>query len=233
MVMRTGDLDVHRSTVARLEDVEWSRFDQVALRGITLGLGRNERVAVSGPEGSGKTTLLRLLGALSIPTSGSVVVLGVRTDGVPSPALLDLRSRIGFIHQTFHHSPHVTVAEVIEHATAGTDHGQTQGRVAAWLGRVGMEHRGDERFADLDVEERLRVVIGRTMASRPDLVLADDPARELTGIARRQVNRLLFDLCEEKGLTLVSAVRDIDSVPGSATRLVGLSDGAVVLDEHL
>ena len=227
MVMRTGDLDVHRATVARLQDVGWSRFDQVALIGVSMDLVQAERVAVSGPQGSGKTTLLRLLGALSIPTSGSVVVLGTRTDGMPSSALLALRSRIGFIHQPFHHAPHTTAAEIVEQAS-----GEAL-RVEPWLGRVGMEGRGGECFAALDSEERLRVVIARTMASEPDLVLADDPARELSGLPRRRVNRLLFDLCEERGLTLVSAVRDIDSVPGSATRLVGLASGSVVLDERL
>ncbi|NND84744.1 MAG: ATP-binding cassette domain-containing protein [Acidimicrobiia bacterium] len=232
MVMPTRDLDVHRATVARLHDVGWSRFDQVTLRDITFGLAQGERVAISGPEGSGKTTLLRLLGALSTPTGGSAVVLGTRTDGVSSPALLALRSRIGFIHQTFHHSPQETAAEVVEHVTARAG-AHTALQVAAWLERVGMAHRGDEEFAELETEERIRVVIARTMASGPELVLADDPARELPGLQRRGVNRLLFDLCEEEGLTLVSAVRDIDSVPGSATRLVGLSSGTIVLDEAL
>ena len=230
MVMRTSALDVDRSTVARLHDVGWSRFGQVTLRGVTLSLSEGERLAISGPEGSGKTTLLRLLGALSIPTSGSAIVLGNQIDGMPSSALLALRSRIGFIHQTFHHTPQAMVAEIVQQGCAATD---TAGSVVTWLDRVGMEGRGGVCFADLDVEDRVRVVVARTMAGEPDLVLADDPARELPGIQRRQSNRLLFDLCEEHDRTLVSAVRDIDSVPGSATRLVQLGDGAVVLDERL
>lgn len=128
----------------------------------------------------------------------------------------------------------MTVGEVVEHALVRHHRAPVSSeRVDHWLRAVEMEQVKDRNLDTLDEEGRLRVATVCTIAGHPDLVLADDLAAHLPGLARRRINRLLFDLCEQQGLTLVAGVRDIDLVPGSATRLVGLSSGSIILDAAL
>lgn len=234
MVMRASSSRIDLGTVAWMREAGWDRFDHVALEGVTLGLRRTERVAVAGPEGSGKTTLLRLLGALSIPTSGTVVVLGTRTEMTAPRDLVALRSRIGFVHRSFYIELRMSVGEVVENVLVRRHRAPVSSeRVDHWLRVVDMEQTKERSLDSLDDEGRIRIAIACTIAGHPDLVLADDLASHLPGLARRRINRLLFDLCDQQGLTLVSGVRDVDSIPGSATRLVGLSSGSVILDAAL
>jgi ABC-type lipoprotein export system ATPase subunit len=165
--------------------------------------------AVTGPSGSGKTTLLHLLAGLELPDAGSVSVGGVDLTALDRTGRAALRrEQIAYVGQQAGLVPHLSALENVELALALR--GQSDGRAAALaaLEAVGLAERATQRVARLSQGERARVAIARAAASRPVLLLADEPTSRLDGANAIAVAILLGRLARETGAAVVCATHD-------------------------
>ncbi len=204
-----------------------------AVRGVTLDIAHGEYVALTGPSGCGKSTLLHLLGAIDVPSSGTVSVNGRETASMSDREATDFRLRhIGFVFQRFYLMPTLTAAENVElpMAEAGVARRVRMARARELLGYVGLGDRSSHRPTQLSGGEQQRVAIARALANAPSLLLADEPTGELdadTGVTLLE----LFAQLHRDGTTLVFVTHDA-VVAGAAQRVVRLRDGRVVSDER-
>ena len=199
-----------------------------ALDGIDLDIGRGDSIAIMGPSGSGKSTLLNVLGALDKPDAGSY---RFEDDDV---ALLDddgasrLRNRrIGFVFQSFHLLPRLTVLENVLlplRYTSEADAG-AETRARGLLDRVGLAGRIEHRPGELSGGQMQRAAIARALVMQPPLLLADEPTGNLDSKSASDVLALLEELNAE-GQTLVVVTHDPD-IAARAGRSVHLRDGRI------
>jgi putative ABC transport system ATP-binding protein len=202
-----------------------------AVRGADLLLERGEFVAITGPSGSGKSTLLHLLGGLERPTSGEIWLDGQRVDNLSQAKWAVLRRRhIGFVFQFFNLVSNMTVADNVELAAlmGGASRKQARARRNELLGQLGLASRADAAPARLSGGEQQRVALARAMASRPTLLLADEPTGNLDSSASMSVLRLLAD-AHADGQTILLVTHDL-RVASAADRVIMLFDGMIADD---
>jgi putative ABC transport system ATP-binding protein len=205
-----------------------------ALRGLDLTVSQGEFVAIWGPSGSGKTTVLNLIGALDQPTAGTVMLEGVDLGGLSRRALSRLRrDRIGFVFQSYNLIPVLTALENAESVLAlqGVAVAERRERVMqilAQVGLTGMEHR---RPHELSGGQQQRVAIARALASRPAVILADEPTANLDSETSERLLDMMAGLNAEHGITFIFSTHD-PRVMKYARRLVGVVDGRVKTDER-
>lgn len=198
-----------------------------ALRGVSLELREKESVAIVGPSGCGKSTLMHLLGGLDTPTSGEVFYKGT------SLAKLDLdhyRAReIGFVFQSFHLMPTLTAVENVQIPMFESPMSRTEraARAEMLVKDVGMGHRKDQPTRNLSVGERQRIAIARSLANRPSLLLADEPTGNLDSKNQSEILKLLEDLRQKQGLTLL-IITHSDDVARAADRVIRMRDGRIM-----
>jgi phosphonate transport system ATP-binding protein len=199
-----------------------------------------ERIAVVGASGAGKSTLLGVLNGSVTPTAGSVRVLGAEPVALRGRALRRLRARTGTVHQ---HLELVGPLRVVHNVNAGRLGSwsaaralrslfQPQGMddVRTALERVGLADRIFERTDRLSGGQRQRVALARLLVQRPELVLADEPASALDPALADQALELLAELATDRGGALLACLHDPALVLRQCDRVVGLSDGRLVLD---
>ncbi len=184
------------------------------LRGVSLRIGAGEAVAILGPSGSGKTTLLNLIGTLDRPDSGSIRLDGRDLGQLDEAALAEVRRRsIGFIFQSHHLLPHLTVLEnVLVPTLAGTGRApaDAEGRARTLLDRVGLAPRLDHLPGRLSGGECQRVAVVRALINQPRMLLADEPTGALDRSSAENLSRLLLELNREQGVTLVVVTHSLD-----------------------
>ena len=219
--------------VIELQDVtrvyKIGQVETQALRGVTLGIEEGEFAALVGPSGSGKTTLLQLLGCLDRPTSGTVCVKGKDVTRLNPNQRADLRKgTIGFIFQFFALIPGLTAYENIEMPLllTGEKTGVRKERVNELLKAVGLAERARHRPDQMSGGEQQRVAIARALATRPVLILADEPTANLDTVNGKQVMEIMQRLNQETGTTFLFATHDPRVVP-FARRVIELRDGKV------
>lgn len=219
--------------VIQLQDVtrvyEIGEVETHALRGVTLDITDGEFTAIVGPSGSGKTTMLQLMGCLDRPSSGTVHINGQDVTRLKPNARADLRKgTIGFIFQFFALIPGLTAYENIELPLLlnGTKAKVRRTRVQELLEAVGLSQRAHHRPDQMSGGEQQRVAIARALATRPVLVLADEPTANLDTENGRQVMEIMQRLNAETGTTYVFATHDPRVIP-FARRVVTLRDGRV------
>ena len=204
-----------------------------ALAGVSLTIERGEYVAVIGPSGSGKSTLMNILGGLDRPTAGSYRFVGEEVGEFGDNALADFRRRrIGFVFQSFQLLPRLTALQNVELPMiyAGTPRGERRARAAELLDRVGLGSRMGHRPTQLSGGQQQRVAIARSLANKPDLLLADEPTGALDSHTGEEVLKLFHELNDD-GLTLAIVTHDPD-VAHEAHRRVAFRDGLIVSDER-
>jgi putative ABC transport system ATP-binding protein len=198
-----------------------------ALDGVSLEIGRGAMAAIMGPSGSGKSTLLHLLGALDTPSSGEIQLAGQRYDGLDDGELTRLRrEKIGFVFQFFNLLPSLSAEEnvLLPALIAGRRDVKMRRRARELLGRVGLAERAGHLPAELSGGEQQRVSIARALLTEPEIVLADEPTGNLDTRSSGEVLRLLRELNESEGQTLVIVSHD-PATASTARRVLFLRDG--------
>jgi putative ABC transport system ATP-binding protein len=199
-----------------------------ALDGIDLSIAAGEYVAVMGPSGSGKSTLLNVLGALDVPDAGSYRLDGEEVGRLDDDAASDLRNRrIGFVFQSFHLLPRLTVLEnvLLPQRYAARADPDAPARARRLLDRIGLAQRVDHRPGELSGGQLQRAAIARALLNQPALLLADEPTGNLDSKSARDVLDLLAEL-HAGGQTLVMVTHDPEIAAG-AQRTIHLKDGRV------
>jgi putative ABC transport system ATP-binding protein len=206
------------------------KVETQALRGVSLSIESGEFTGLVGPSGSGKTTLLQLIGCLDQPTSGHVYVNGKDVSRLNRNRRADVRrGSIGFIFQFFALIPTLTAYENVEMPLllVGQSASERRKRVTDLLAAVDLTDRAHHRPDQLSGGEQQRVAIARALASKPALILADEPTANLDTPNGKQVMEIMTRLNQETGVTFVFATHD-PRVIAYARRVVTLRDGLVV-----
>jgi putative ABC transport system ATP-binding protein len=204
-----------------------------ALDGVDLEIGEGESLAIVGPSGSGKSTLLAILGCLDRPTRGEYELDGVPVSLLDDDRLSRIRnSRIGFVFQSFHLIPQLTVAENVETPLlyGALPRSEWRPRVERALARVGLSHRADHRPAELSGGEAQRAAMARALVAGPRILLADEPTGNLDSATGREVADLLGDLHRD-GNTVVLVTHN-EELARRAERLVVIRDGRIEREER-
>ncbi len=201
-----------------------------ALRGLNLSIEKGEIVAIMGPSGSGKSTLMHILGALDAPTDGEARLEGQDLRSLSENELVTLRGRkVGFVFQTFNLIQTLTAQQNVELPMTflGARRSARAERARALLAKVGLAERVGHRPSELSGGERQRVAIARALANDPEILLADEPTGNLDSETGATILRLLKQLCEDEGKTMILITHDPDAA-AIADRIVRLRDGRVV-----
>jgi putative ABC transport system ATP-binding protein len=203
-----------------------------AVDGISLRIDSGEFLAIMGESGSGKSTLLSMLGGLNSPTSGMFLVDGVDVYALTSDKRADFRKKsIGFVFQSFHLLPYLTLAENVMLPLAIVDISKKKKLVAASdaLARVGLPGKADRLPSQISGGEQERVAIARAIVSRPPIILADEPTGNLDRRTGAEVMKLLTTL-NHQGITVIMVTHS-NEYAHYAQRLIRLSDGRLVNGE--
>jgi putative ABC transport system ATP-binding protein len=199
---------------------------------VDLTIAAGEMVAVLGPSGSGKSTLLALMAGLDRPTAGEVLLDGEPISGLSEDRLALLRRRkIGFVFQSFQLLGHLTALDNVALPIELLGRPAPRQRAAELLARVGLGERGHHYPVQLSGGEQQRVALARAFATRPPLLLADEPTGNLDRTTGERVLAVLRELHDEGGTTSVLVTHDPE-VAGLADRRVYLRDGRVLRVEQ-
>ena len=204
-----------------------------ALKGIDLAVNKGELLANMGPSGSGKTTLLMILGLVTVPTEGQLILAG---DNIYNGSKRDFqklrREKIGFIFQFSNLIPFLTAEEniVLPMDLVGVTGQKAHSRATELLDYLEVTGRAHELPERLYGGEKQRVAIARALANSPAMILADEPTASLDTDRGLSVMRLLRKISTEKGTAILVVTHD-ERMIGEVDRVLHLVDGAVVCDE--
>ncbi|WP_027714474.1 ABC transporter ATP-binding protein [Desulfuromonas sp. TF] len=197
------------------------------LDGIDLIIRENERVAVVGASGAGKTTLMHIIGGLDHPTSGTVLFEGKDIFTLKGAALDAFRNRtIGFVFQFHQLLPEFSALEnvMMPALIARQDQKEAAEKAESLLEEVGLGHRLTHKPGELSGGEQQRVAIARALVMSPRLLLADEPTGNLDSGTSDEIYRLLHQLHQTRGLTMV-IVTHSETLAKRLDRIVHMADG--------
>ncbi len=200
------------------------------LKGIELRVGRSEVVSIVGPSGAGKTTLLQIVGTLSRPHSGEIVIEGVPVHTLGDRELSKFRNtKIGFVFQFHHLLPEFSSLEnvMIPAFIAGTDRKTAERKALELLDMLGMSHRLTHKPAELSGGEQQRVAIARALVNDPAVLLADEPSGNLDTKNKEELHHLFFRLRDTLGQTIVIVTHD-EQLASLSDRRIEMIDGRIV-----
>jgi len=203
-----------------------------ALNGIDLDVAAGDFATLAGPSGSGKTTLLNIIGGLDSPSSGEVDMDGVKINALGREALAELRlHKIGFVFQSYSLIPVLSAEENVEFILQllGVSADERRKRARAMLSAVGLEGLENRRPARLSGGQQQRVAVARALASRPAIVLADEPTANLDSQNAEELIDLMASLNRQSGVTFLISTHDARVIAHSRRR-IELTDGRVSAD---
>lgn len=200
------------------------------LKSVSLTVEQGEWVALLGSSGSGKTTLLDIMGTISHPDSGSLLVGGVDVLALSSrETVMFRRHKIGFVFQAYHMLPELNICEnvMLPSMLDGMSKKEAREKALVLLDRVGLAHRVRHRANELSGGEQQRAAIARSLMNSPELLLADEPTGNLDSVTGQGILDIFHELRSEGGMTIVMVTHD-KYVAGLAGRTVELKDGMLI-----
>ena len=231
--MNTVEHETLVSTKDLTKVYETGRVQAHALRGVTLDVMAGDFLSIVGPSGSGKTTLLNLIGALDSQTDGELIVLGRDMGDLSRRQRADMRLKsLGFVFQAYNLVPVLTARENVEFVLELQGEGSERtARAREVLEELGLTELADRRPLEMSGGQQQRVAVARAVASRPKLVLADEPTANLDGENAEILMNMMRRLRDEHAMTFLFSTHD-PRVIAHATRVVTLTDGRVSGDER-
>jgi putative ABC transport system ATP-binding protein len=197
------------------------------IKDVNIHVNAGEFVVIMGKSGSGKSTLLGLLAALDYPDSGAVELAGRTLSSLDEDALAVIRQRdMGFVFQSFHLLPTLTVAENIAFPL-DIARRPNKARVDDLIKAVGLEHRRNSLPSQLSGGEQQRTAVARALVSQPKIVFADEPTGNLDEQNADQVMQLLLDLRQQVDSALVVVTHD-PALAAMADRVITMHDGRIL-----
>lgn len=197
------------------------------IKDVSIHVDAGEFVVIMGKSGSGKSTLLGLLAALDYPDSGSVTLAGQTLSSLDEEALAVIRQQdMGFVFQSFHLLPTLTVAENIAFPL-DIARRPDKTRVDTLVEAVGLGHRRHSLPNQLSGGEQQRTAVARALVAQPKIVFADEPTGNLDEQNAEQVMQLLLDLRQQTGSALVVVTHD-PALAQMADRVITMQDGRVL-----
>lgn len=199
------------------------------LNGVDLTVGRGEMVAIVGASGAGKSTLLHVLGALDLPSRGTVILDGERVEGRTDEELAVLRNRkVGFVFQFHHLLREFSALEnvMMPLRIGGVDIPEARSRAEILLAKVGLSGRMHHRPGQLSGGEQQRTAVARALAMDPALILADEPSGNLDHGNANRLHDLLSELARDMEIGMVVVTHNA-ALAGRADRVLLLEDGVL------
>ena len=214
----------------KAENLSKSFGNLQALKGVTLNISKGEVVSVVGASGAGKSTLLQILGTLSTPDTGSLIIDGQEVLRMNASRLSAFRNRrIGFVFQSHRLLPEFTALEnvMIPSLIAGLSNKESASRAKALLSEVGLLERMDHKPSELSGGEAQRVAIARALVNNPAVLFADEPSGNLDSATKQDIHRIFFEMREKHGQTIVIVTHD-ETLADMCDRKLVMSDGLII-----
>ncbi|MBQ9427820.1 MAG: ABC transporter ATP-binding protein [Paludibacteraceae bacterium] len=212
-----------------IKNIRKSFGDLEVLKGVNLSVEKGEIVAIVGKSGAGKTTLLQIIGTLDTPDSGSVIIDGTDVSQLTERQLAEFRNRhIGFIFQFHQLLPEFSALEnvMMPALIARMAEADARDRATQLLTDLGLKDRLTHRPNQLSGGEKQRVAAARAMMMQPSVILADEPSGSLDEQNKQELNKLLLEMRDRYGQTIIIVTHDSDMARIS-DRVIEMRDGTV------
>lgn len=207
------------------------KVDVVALAGVSIGVDAGEMVAIMGPSGCGKSSLMHVLGAMTQPTRGQVLIDGRDVAGMDDKTRTAFRrDKVGFVFQKYNLLPTLTCRANIQIARRiHGDHGDpgVDSRLGGILSLLQIDDKMDRRPSELSGGEQQRVAIARAVVKEPAIILADEPTGNLDSINSKIVLDMFREVNQRLGQTILIVTHNPE-LAGFADRVIEIRDGKVV-----
>lgn len=213
----------------QLQSVSKHFHDFQAVHDVSLHIERGEIFGLIGPSGAGKSTILRLINLLEKPTSGRVIVNETELTTLSKPKLSEQRKSIGMIFQHFHLVSNKTIFNNVAIALelAGYPKNERKQRVTECLQFVGLLDQQDKFPAQLSGGQKQRVAIARALATKPKVLLCDEPTSSLDPTTTAEILTVLQSINEQFGVTIVIVSHEMDVIQSICSRVCVLDSGKV------
>lgn len=213
------------------------------LRGIDFSIQKGECVILLGANGCGKSTLIRCLNGLAKHDAGIIHINGQSLQGLSKNGLRNVRRRVGVVFQQFNLVQNLSVFQNVLNGAMGAQRFgllQTLASLAsdelrmqamACLARVGLENKAHSNCRQLSGGQQQRVAIARTLMQNADIIIADEPIASLDPKAGREIMDLLIDVVQERKLTVLCSLHQLELASAYGDRILGMKAGRIELDE--
>lgn len=213
--------------------IEKSFGNLKVLKGIDFNAEKSEVVSIMGASGAGKSTLLQILGTLSTPDKGTLLIDGTDVTTLSRKEISTFRNRkIGFVFQFHHLLPEFTSLEnvMIPALINGASESDAKKRAAELLDTLGLAERATHKPSELSGGEQQRVAIARALMNKPVVLFADEPSGNLDSVTKAELHQLFFRLRDELGQTIVIVTHDPD-LAKMCDRSLFMRDGVFINDQ--